>query len=257
MLRTGLENLCLTSQAFITIKNQFIKSIAVFSIASYLIGIGDRHLENFLVDTTDGEVLGIDFGIAFGSGVDLTTPELMPFRLTQQIEGVIAPHPLEGAYKQTMVHTLRALRKNKSLILDTCDIFVKEPLLDWTKEAKKKLQQQLSEDEPIEEKKSHEREMEALSFLPKQKIDKVKKKIAGVNPVLILKQELSESTHASKKYYKQLCETIQGPIGSQRNTLLAQKKTFLDVEEQVDCLIETARDPDILGRVWLGWSAYI
>lgn len=44
--------------------------------------------------------------------------------------------------------------------------------------------------------------MEALSFLPKQKIDKVKKKIAGVNPVLILKQELSESTHATKKYYK-------------------------------------------------------
>ena len=178
-----------------------MKSIAVFSIASYLIGIGDRHLENFLVDITDGEVLGIDFGIAFGSGVDLTTPELMPFRLTQQIEGVIAPHPLEGAYKQTMVHTLRALRKHKSLILDTCDIFVKEPLLDWTKEAKKKLHQQLNEEDPTTE-KNHEREMESLSFLPKQKIDKVKKKITGVNPVLILKQELSESTHATKKYYK-------------------------------------------------------
>jgi len=47
-----------------------------------LIGIGDRHLENFLVDTTDGEVLGIDFGIAFGSGVHLSIPELVPFRLT-------------------------------------------------------------------------------------------------------------------------------------------------------------------------------
>lgn len=69
LLRNGLENLCLTSAAFITIKNQFIKSMATFSIASYLIGVGDRHLENFLVDTTDGEVFGIDFGIAFGSGV--------------------------------------------------------------------------------------------------------------------------------------------------------------------------------------------
>mmetsp|Transcript_26184 Transcript_26184/g.18586 ORF Transcript_26184/g.18586 Transcript_26184/m.18586 type:complete len:87 (+) Transcript_26184:412-672(+) len=82
LLRNGLENLCLTSSAFITIKNQFIKSMAVFSIASYLIGIGDRHMENFLVDTTDGEVLGIDFGIAFGSGIQLAIPELMPFRLT-------------------------------------------------------------------------------------------------------------------------------------------------------------------------------
>ena len=57
--------------------------MAVFSIASYLIGIGDRHLENFLVDTTDGEVLGIDFGMAFSSNVHLHIPELMPFRLTQ------------------------------------------------------------------------------------------------------------------------------------------------------------------------------
>ena len=137
LLRNGLENLCLTSAAFITIKNQFIKSMATFSIASYLIGVGDRHLENFLVDTTDGEVFGIDFGIAFGSGVQLAMPELMPFRLTQQIEGVIAPHPLEGAYKQTMVHAMSALRKRKSLILDTCEIFVKEPLLDWVKEAKR------------------------------------------------------------------------------------------------------------------------
>ena len=110
--------------------------MATFSIASYLIGVGDRHLENFLVDITDGEVFGIDFGIAFGSGIQLEIPELMPFRLTQQIEGVIAPHPLEGAYKQTMVHAMGALRKRKSLILDTCEIFIKEPLLDWVKEAK-------------------------------------------------------------------------------------------------------------------------
>ena len=144
LLRDGLENLCLTSSAFITIKNQFIKSVGVFSAASYLIGIGDRHTENFLIDTTDGEVLGIDFGIAFGSGVQLSIPELIPFRLTQQIEGVIAPHPLEGSYKQTMVHALSALRKRKSLILDTCEIFVKEPLLDWIKEAKQKQKTEFS-----------------------------------------------------------------------------------------------------------------
>lgn len=107
----------------------------MFSIVSYLFGIGDRHLENFLVNTTDGEVLGIDFGCSFGAGVQLAVPELIPFRLTQQIEGVIAPHTNDGIYKQTMVHVLNALRKKKNIILDTCDIFVKEPLLDWLKKA--------------------------------------------------------------------------------------------------------------------------
>jgi len=40
-----------------------------------------------------------------------------------------------------MVHVLVALRKRKSLILDTCEIFVKEPLLDWVKDAKQKKQE--------------------------------------------------------------------------------------------------------------------
>lgn len=83
-------------------------------------------------------MLGIDFGIAFGSGVHLVVPELMPFRLTMQIEGVIAPHPLEGLYQQTMVHVLNAIRRKKGLILDTCDIFVKEPLLDWVQDARQR-----------------------------------------------------------------------------------------------------------------------
>lgn len=82
LLRNGLENLCLTSSAFLAIKDHFVRSLATFSAASYLIGIGDRHLENFLISTSDGGVLGIDFGIAFGQGLHLGIPELIPFRLT-------------------------------------------------------------------------------------------------------------------------------------------------------------------------------
>jgi len=43
---------------------------------------------------------------------------------------------MEGVFKQTMIHVLKALRKNKNIILDTCDIFVKEPLLDWVANAR-------------------------------------------------------------------------------------------------------------------------
>ena len=40
---------------------------------------------------------------------------------------------------------------------------------------------------------------------------------------------------------------------------LANSKTkkFLEVEDQVDVLIELARDPNVLGRTWIGWSPYI
>lgn len=31
----------------------------------------------------------------------------------------------------------------------------------------------------------------------------------------------------------------------------------LDVDEQVDCLIDQAKDPNILGRTWAGWEPYV
>ena len=37
--------------------------MATFNIASYLAGVGDRHLDNFLLDQSDGSVVGIDFGV--------------------------------------------------------------------------------------------------------------------------------------------------------------------------------------------------
>ena len=79
--------------------------------------------------------MGIDFGIAFGSGVQLGVPELVPFRLTKQIEGVFAPIGTQGVFRFTMLHALRALAASKNLLMDCAEIFVKEPLLDWVKAA--------------------------------------------------------------------------------------------------------------------------
>jgi phosphatidylinositol kinase/protein kinase (PI-3 family) len=67
---------------------------------------------------------------------------------------------MEGVYKQTMVHVLNALRKRKSVILDTCDIFVKEPLLDWISTARQKVIEQYGRDKRDEE-------ITKLSFYPK------------------------------------------------------------------------------------------
>ena len=44
-----------------------VQTHAVISICHYIIGIGDRHLSNFMVNMRTGEMVGIDFGHAFGS----------------------------------------------------------------------------------------------------------------------------------------------------------------------------------------------
>ena len=53
--------------------------------AGYIIGLGDRHSHNILLDRKTAEVVHIDLGVAFEQGRFLNTPELVPFRLTSNI----------------------------------------------------------------------------------------------------------------------------------------------------------------------------
>lgn len=43
----------------------YTRSVAVTSIVGYILGIGDRHISNLLLDTVRGELVPIDFGYAF------------------------------------------------------------------------------------------------------------------------------------------------------------------------------------------------
>lgn len=61
----------------------------------------------------------------------LPIPELMPLRLTRQLRNLMMPLQVHGLMESTMIHTLRALRNNCDLLLNTMDIFVKEPSVDW------------------------------------------------------------------------------------------------------------------------------
>ena len=106
LLRNALERMAATSDAYIYLKNRFIKNYSVLCISGYLLGIGDRHLENFLVNFTTGDVVSIDFGISFGEGLNLYIPELMPFRLTNVFENLMFPIGYNGIFRHTMISSL-------------------------------------------------------------------------------------------------------------------------------------------------------
>ena len=61
----------------------------------------------------------------------LVVPELMPFRLTRQFVSLMEPLKEAGLIQSVMVHSLRAFRSQPELLLNTMDVFVKEPSLDW------------------------------------------------------------------------------------------------------------------------------
>ena len=55
----------------------------------------------------------------------------MPFRLTPQFTNLLLPHKESGQLRSCMSHTLRALRNSPTALLNTMDIFIKEPSLEW------------------------------------------------------------------------------------------------------------------------------
>jgi DNA-dependent protein kinase catalytic subunit len=113
LLRDALIRLSANIESFVYIRDRFIRNYAVVCIASYLLGIGDRHLENFLLNFSTGEVVSIDFGFSFGQGLTQYLPELMPFRLTHVFEGLSKPVGLNGMFRHTMIHALTCFRKKR------------------------------------------------------------------------------------------------------------------------------------------------
>jgi PI-3-kinase-related kinase SMG-1 len=110
----------------------YSRSAAVMSIVGYVIGLGDRHLDNILIDFESGEVVHIDYNICFEKGLKLRVPEIVPFRLTQNMHRALGLTGVEGTFRITCEHVLRVLRKSRETLLTLLEAFVYDPLVDWT-----------------------------------------------------------------------------------------------------------------------------
>ncbi len=51
--------------AWFDMRLRYARSVATTSIVGHMMGIGDRHISNILLDQVSGEVVHIDFGIVF------------------------------------------------------------------------------------------------------------------------------------------------------------------------------------------------
>ncbi|CAH7678695.1 hypothetical protein PPACK8108_LOCUS13153 [Phakopsora pachyrhizi] len=109
----------------------FTRSTATTSIVGHILGLGDRHLSNTLVDKSTGDVVQIDLGIAFDHGKTLRIPETVPFRLTPDIVDGFGATKTEGVFRRCCEHTLRVLRVNKGLIMTIIDVLKHDPLQTW------------------------------------------------------------------------------------------------------------------------------
>ncbi|KAL6075751.1 non-specific serine/threonine protein kinase [Balamuthia mandrillaris] len=109
----------------------YVRSVATSSIVGYVVGLGDRHSQNILIDESTAEVVHIDLGVAFEQGKTLRTPEVVPFRLTRDIVDGMGVTGCEGVFRRCSEETMKVLRASHEFLLTIVEVFIHDPLFKW------------------------------------------------------------------------------------------------------------------------------
>ncbi|KAI9023832.1 hypothetical protein CLU79DRAFT_834655 [Phycomyces nitens] len=109
-------------------RNRYTNTLAVMSIVGYVLGLGDRHSENILFDSLSGDCIHVDLNMLFDKGSDLPVPEIVPFRLTQNLVDALGVLGYKGKFEETCRVTMRVLRENKESLLSVFETFVHDPV---------------------------------------------------------------------------------------------------------------------------------
>ncbi|XP_076837125.1 serine/threonine-protein kinase ATR isoform X2 [Brachyhypopomus gauderio] len=117
-------------------RSAYCRSTAVMSMVGYILGLGDRHGENILFDSLTGECVHVDFNCLFNKGETFDVPEVVPFRLTQNMVHAMGPMGTEGLFRQASEVTLRLMRDQREPLMSVLKTFLHDPLVEWSKPVK-------------------------------------------------------------------------------------------------------------------------
>ena len=120
-------------------RSNYLRSVAVISMVGFVLGLGDRHVNNVLLDLNNGEMVNIDFGILFEAGKALAVPELVPFRLTRDMISGLGCLGIDGPFRKCCEIALSCLRNCAPLVLSVVEVFAHDPLYRWSCAPRKQL----------------------------------------------------------------------------------------------------------------------
>jgi len=120
------------SEVWLERRTNFTRSLAVMSMVGYVLGLGDRHPSNLMLERATGMVIHIDFGDCFEVAQRRERyPEKIPFRLTRMLVNAMEVSGVEGTYRTTCESVMRLLRDNRDSLMAVLEAFVHDPLVNW------------------------------------------------------------------------------------------------------------------------------
>ncbi|KAG2178170.1 hypothetical protein INT43_003423 [Umbelopsis isabellina] len=118
------------SEKFLKAQDAFMRSLAAYSIACYILQIKDRHNGNILIDN-EGHLIHIDFGFMLSNSPGSVGFEMAPFKLPQEYVDILGGVHGEkfAEYKAMMKAAFLAVRKNSENIILLVEMMRKDSKL--------------------------------------------------------------------------------------------------------------------------------
>jgi FKBP12-rapamycin complex-associated protein len=121
-----------SSEAWLDRRTNYTRSLGVMSMVGYILGLGDRHPSNLMLDRVTGKVVHIDFGDCFEVAMHREKyPEKVPFRLTRMLTYAMEVSNIEGSFRTTCEAVMKVLRENKESLMAVLEAFMHDPLMHW------------------------------------------------------------------------------------------------------------------------------
>lgn len=124
--------------AWFAARLRYTRSCAVMSMVGTILGLGDRHGENVLLEEGNGGIFHVDFNCLFDKGLTFAQPERVPFRLTHNMVAAMGIYGYEGPFRQCSELTLSILRQQEETLMTILEAFIYDPTLDLQRDKKRK-----------------------------------------------------------------------------------------------------------------------
>ncbi|KAI0244433.1 hypothetical protein L0F63_002418 [Massospora cicadina] len=215
-------------------RSAYAHTLAVMSMVGFVVGLGDRHGENILMDGTCGDVVHVDFSSLFEVGLELEIPEVVPFRLTRNMVDALGVSGYEGAFRRSCEVTLSVLRANRETLKALLETFLHDPLADFLGTKRSKILET-----PVMASRRHF--VEGIKRNPPFKNLDANAPLNNPNILWALKR---------------IADKLDGRASSVFPAPLGTHSQPISVEGQALQLLQSATDSENLFCMYIGWGPY-
>lgn len=111
-------------------RQMFTLTLGLTSMVGYIVGLGDRHMSNIMVNILTGDVIHIDFGDCFDVALERDIfPEYVPFRLTRQLINVMEVGGVGRSFRLVCNHAMTVMRIDYRSLTTMLEALVHDPVI--------------------------------------------------------------------------------------------------------------------------------